>query len=70
MIITAVALVELLMFLALANAAFAIFTIPGAIIFCGIIGGIAVSAILGIMRLFRLIDRRDFLREYVAALKT
>jgi len=63
-IIGTVALVELVVFLALAKAAFAIFTIPGAIIFCAIIGAIAVSAILGIMRVYRMIDRREFMREY------
>lgn len=69
-IIGTVALVEFIMFLALSKAAFAIFTIPGAIIFSGFVAALAISAILGIMRLFRLIDRRDFLREHVAALKT
>jgi hypothetical protein len=63
-IIGSVAVVELVISLALIKAAFAVFTIPGAIIFSSIVAALAVSAILGIMRLFRMIDRREFMKEY------
>lgn len=63
-VIGVVALLELVVFLALAKASFEIFTIPGAIIFSGAVAALAISAILGIMRLFRMIDRRAFMREY------
>jgi len=69
-VIGAIALLELVIFAALAKAAFEVFTPPGAIIFCAIIGAIAISAILGVMRIFRMIDRRDFMKEYEAVAQT
>lgn len=69
-VLGAIALMELAVFAALAKAAFEVFTLPGAIIFCAIVGAIAISAILGVMRIFRMIDRRDFMKEYGAVAQT
>lgn len=63
-IIGVVALVELVVFLALTKAAFEIFNVLAAITFSATVGTVALSVIMGIMRVFRMIDRREFMKVY------